>query len=90
LLTVVRRYAAGIQYCYDQELKAHPELRGKFVVSITVASDGRVSRAQVVEDGLGSSDARECILSQIRGWNFPAIETGSVTFKAPFVFTPPK
>jgi len=87
---VVRRYAAGIQYCYDQELKADPGLKGKLVVSITVGPTGKVLAAQVVEDTLRNADAKACVLSQIQGWSFPAIEAGEVTFKTPFVFTPPK
>jgi outer membrane biosynthesis protein TonB len=90
LLAVVRRYAPGIQYCYDNELKSDPSLRGKLVVSMTVSASGKVVDALVIEDTLRSSAARECVLSQIVGWKFPAIEEGDVSFKTPFVFTPPK
>jgi outer membrane biosynthesis protein TonB len=89
LLSVVRRYAPGIQFCYDNELKKNPHLRGKLVVSITVLASGEVSAAAVVEDNLKSPEITACVLAQIRGWRFPAIPQGVVTFKAPFVFTPP-
>jgi TonB family protein len=89
LLNVVRRYAPGIQFCYDNELKKNPGLRGKLVVAITVLANGEVSEASVVENTLGSSAVSQCVLSQIRGWHFPAIPTGVTSFRAPFVFTPP-
>lgn len=89
LLSVVRRYAPGIQFCYDNQLKKKPGLRGKLVVSLTVLANGRVSEAIVVEDRLGSSAVTECVLSQIRGWQFPSIPEGVTSFKTPFVFTPP-
>lgn len=89
LLAVVRRYAAGIQFCYDHELKRNAILRGKMVLLITVLADGRVSEATVVDDGVQSASLRECVLSQVREWRFPAIPDGTVSFRTPFVFTPP-
>ena len=89
LLSVVRRYAPGIQFCYDNELKRNPGLRGKLVVNITVLANGSVSEAIVVEDRLGSAAVTQCVVAQIRGWRFPAIPSGTTSFKTPFVFTPP-
>ena len=90
LLSVVRKYSAGIQFCYDNELKKAPGLGGKLVVSITVAASGRVTGANVVRDTVGSAALQKCALTQIEAWKFPAIEAGVVTFQAPFVFTPPE
>lgn len=90
LLAVVRRYAPGIQFCYENELKKNPGLRGKLVISLTVLASGEVSEAKVVEDGLGSAAVTRCVLAQIHDWRFPAIERGMTTFKTPFVFTPPE
>jgi TonB family protein len=89
LLAVVRRYAAGIQFCYDNELRKKPGLRGKLVVSMVVLANGTVSEANIVEDTLNSPAVRDCALSQIRAWQFPAIPSGVTSFKTPFVFTPP-
>jgi TonB family protein len=89
LLAVVRRYAAGIQFCYDNELRRKPGLRGKLVVSMVVLANGTVSEATIVEDTLNSPAVRECALAQIRGWQFPAIASGTTSFKTPFIFTPP-
>ncbi len=89
LLSVVRRYAPGIQFCYDNELKKNPGLRGKIVVAITVLANGEVSEASVVENTLGSKSVTDCVLAQIHGWRFPAIPYGTTSFRAPFVFTPP-
>jgi TonB family protein len=89
LLAVVRRYAPGIQFCYDNELRRKPGLRGKLVVSMVVLANGSVSEATIVEDTLNSPAVRDCALSQIRGWQFPAIPSGTTSFKTPFVFTPP-
>lgn len=90
LLAVVRRYAAGIQFCYENELKRQPGLRGKVVFNLTVDASGRVTDVGVVEDTLGAGAVAACALAQIRDWRFPAIEAGVTTFRAPFVFTPPQ
>ncbi len=89
LLAVVRKYSAGIRFCYDTELKRNDTLRGKLVVAITVAASGEVTEARPVQDTLGSTALTECALAQIRSWKFPQIPAGTVTFQAPFVFTPP-
>jgi TonB family protein len=90
LLAVVRKYAAGIQFCYENELKRNPVLRGKLVVAITVAASGEVLDATVVQDQIRSEALVECALAQIRTWRFPSIPEGTTSFRAPFVFTPPQ
>jgi TonB family protein len=90
LLAVIQRHAAGIQYCYGNELKRDPSLRGKLVVALTVEASGAVSEAVTVHDSVGSSRLTSCALAQIREWRFPAIPRGVTTFQVPFVFTPPE
>jgi protein TonB len=89
ILAVIQRYAAGIQYCYSNELKHDPSLRGKLVVAITVSASGAVQNVTVVQNTVRSSRLEQCALSQIRDWKFPAIPSGVTAFQAPFVFTPP-
>jgi TonB family protein len=90
LLAVVRRYAPGIQYCYDNELKRDLTLNGKMVLVVTVLASGVVSEVGITHDSLGSTRLQECVLAQVREWRFPAIQEGTVSFQAPFVFTPPE
>ena len=90
LLAVIQKYAAGIQYCYESELKRDETLRGKLVVAMTVTAAGAVQEATVVRNTVGSERLAACALSQIRSWRFPPIDGGLTTFQAPFVFTPPK
>jgi TonB family protein len=89
LLAVIRRYAAGVQYCYENELTAHPGLGGRLVVSLTVAASGAVTEARVVQNTVGSSRLESCVIAQVRTWRFPSIREGVVTFNTPFLFTPP-
>jgi TonB family protein len=90
LLAVIQKYAAGIQYCYESELKRDESLRGKLIVAMTITAGGAVQEATVVRNTVGSERLAACALSQIRSWRFPPIDGGLTTFQAPFVFTPPK
>jgi outer membrane biosynthesis protein TonB len=90
LLAVVRKYAPGIQFCYDNELEKNPSLGGKLIVAITVAASGRVTEVAVVKDTLRSAALTACALAQIEAWKFAKVDAGEVTFQAPFVFTPPE
>ena len=90
MLAVIQKYAAGIQYCYGNELKRMPGLKGKLVVAISVAASGEVMEATVVQNTVGSERLASCALSQIREWRFPPIAEGVTAFQAPFVFTPPQ
>ena len=91
LLAVIQKYAAGIQYCYETELKRDESLRGKLVVAMTITAAGAVQDVSVAKNTLGSERLAACALSQIRSWRFPPISSGGLTtFQAPFVFTPPK
>lgn len=90
LLAVVRRYAPGIQYCYDNELKRDLSLNGKMVLVLTVLASGEVSEVTIAQNSVGSSRLEECVLAQVREWRFPAVGDGIVTFRTPFVFTPPE
>src|SRR6185503_13694379 len=65
LLAVIQKYAPGIQYCYESELKRDPGRRGKLVVAMTVAPNGTVAEATVVQNTLGSERLASCALSQI-------------------------
>ena len=89
LLAVIQRYAAGIQFCYENELNREPGLRGKIVVAITVSATGEVTEARVVQNTFGSNAIASCALAQIRQWKFPPIASGATSFQTPFVFTPP-
>jgi hypothetical protein len=48
-----------------------------------------VSDVFVVEDSMKSAAVTQCVLAQIRAWQFPTIPRGTTSFKTPFVFTPP-
>jgi hypothetical protein len=39
---------------------------------------------------MGNVALQKCILAQVQGWKFPAIDAGTVRFTLPLVFSPPQ
>ncbi|HEY8207304.1 MAG TPA: AgmX/PglI C-terminal domain-containing protein [Myxococcaceae bacterium] len=86
---VVKSHEREIQYCYEQELNAHPDLSGKVAVVWTIGPDGGVTDATVTETSLSAERAEQCILTRIRRWKFPEVPGGGiVTVTFPWVFKP--
>jgi len=86
---VVKSHEREIQYCYEQELNARPDLAGKVAVVWTIGPDGGVTDASVTETSLGADRAEQCMLTKIRRWKFPEVPGGGiVTVTFPWVFKP--
>jgi outer membrane biosynthesis protein TonB len=90
LMAVVQRYVAGVKFCYDNALKKNPQLAGKITLQMDITAPGAVTQLEPVDDSMGNAALERCILSQVEGWKFPAIPSGTVRFTLPLVFTPPQ
>ena len=84
VMTVVRRHAGQVKYCYEAQLKTNPSLNGRVEVSLTI-NKGRAMNPTVFMNSTGSDALGECIVGKIRAWNFPNEVSGEVIF--PFNFT---
>jgi TonB family protein len=89
LMAVVQRYKSGVKFCYDNALKKAPHLNGKVTLEMDIFASGAVSGLRVVGDTLGDPALQRCILAQVRNWRFKAIDSGTVRFTLPLVFSPP-
>jgi TonB family protein len=90
LMAVVQRYKAGVKFCYDNALKKTPGLAGKITLQLDIAPAGHVEKLAVVGNSMGNTALQRCIESQVRGWRFSPIGSGTVRFTLPLVFTPPE
>ena len=87
IASVIRSHLAGIQNAYNTALKQNPNLGGgKIVVRFTIASTGTVTSASIISDSVGCASLASSVVSRIRSWRFPTIQTGDVTVVYPFVF----
>lgn len=67
----VSRKKGQIKACYEEQLKADPELAGKVEVTWTVMPDGSVSGVSVTSNTTGNSELETCIIRRIKRWQFP-------------------
>jgi TonB family protein len=67
----VSRKKGQIKACYEEQLKADPELAGKVEVTWTVMPDGSVSGVSVTSNTTGNSELETCIIRRIKRWKFP-------------------
>jgi hypothetical protein len=69
----VRANAPTLQQCHDDAALRQAAVVGSATLEVTLAEDGYVLRARVLErswSGDGAA-AEECILSNVRRWTFP-------------------
>lgn len=84
---VIRQHRRELQYCYEKELEANPDLAGKLEFKFTVAPEGDVVSALIVESTMHDKAVESCATSKIRRWVFPEPEGGGVVIvKIPVSF----
>jgi TonB family protein len=84
----IKRYWAQFKYCYERELTKDPNLYGKITVTFTIAGNGRVSEANVIQTTMHNANVEECVLRVVRRIRFPAPKGGGeVIVTYPFMFT---
>lgn len=77
---------ASIHLCYAKELRTSPDLKGKLRLMIRVNPAGKVVGVTTARRTIGGTVA-ECVVSTIRGWQFPKRKKGMVTISQTFFFT---
>ncbi len=86
---VIRANLAKIKACYERRLQAKRDLGGRVTTRFIIASNGRVTSANVEASDLGDGPTESCIANEIKRWQFPLPRGGGqVTVKYPFVFSP--
>lgn len=68
---VIISHRAEIEYCYERQLIANPELGGDVVVEFTIGTDGRVESARIASSSVGGKEVASCVERQARTWKFP-------------------
>lgn len=74
---VVKAHENEIQFCYQRALQRDPRLFGKITMGWVVGDGGVVKSASATENSTGSSELSNCILGNIRRWQFPSPPSGS-------------
>jgi len=87
LRNVVNRERAGIQRCYERELRGTRNDEDiRLVLTVNIGQSGTVTGVQVGGAVSRSSPLGDCILSTVRRWRFPSASAPS-TLESPFLLT---
>ena len=66
--------------------KKNPKLKGTLIVKFQIAASGRVKKAEVIDDELGSNKVSRCIRKRVLAWPFPKPKGGPALVHYPFTF----
>lgn len=85
---VVRRHHNEVKFCYEQALRARPDLEGRVTTRFMISPTGAVAASVVQSSTLQNGEAEQCITQAITRWSFPApSDGGMVSVTYPFVFS---
>jgi len=88
IMNVVLSRKGEIQYIFEKYLKRNPNLRGKISIEFTIAANGFVKSAKVIDATINLPQFQRELLGSIKRMKFPAISSGEVTTVFPFQFSP--
>jgi LysM repeat protein len=79
---VVRRFQTQTLRCADE----HPDVGGTILLELGIGCDGRVLRAEVMEDGVGAPGYSACVANVMTYASFPAHARDEVVTRVPLIF----
>lgn len=84
---IVSARQGTIKYLYEKYLKRNPELRGKITIEFTIAANGFISDAHIIESTINNPELEHELLALVKRLKFDPIPSGNVTTVFPFVFS---
>jgi len=84
---VVAGNQRSLSYCYEKHLKGDSGLSGKVMIWAEVKGTGKVSKVKSLTDRIKGSMIEECLVREIRKWQFPKFEGDSTAIEIPLVLT---
>lgn len=82
------RNKGAIYALYTRALRDKPDLQGKLVLELTIASDGSVTRCEVVSSELNDPELERKLVARIKLFQFEAKDVGTITVTKPIDFFP--
>jgi hypothetical protein len=85
---IVRQNFGRFRLCYENGLRARPDLTGRVSIHFVIDRAGAVASASNGGSDLPSADVVACVARGFSGLSFPQPEGGTVTVDYPIVFSP--
>ena len=87
IMDVVLSRRGRITYIYNKYLKRNPNLRGKVSIEFTIAANGFVINARIIESTINHPQLERELLALVKRLKFDPIPSGNVTTIFPFQFS---
>ncbi|HET7542082.1 MAG TPA: AgmX/PglI C-terminal domain-containing protein [Polyangiaceae bacterium] len=85
---IVRQNYGRFRQCYENGLRANPNLTGRVTARFVIGREGSVTNVQNGGSDLPDSGVVSCVVSAFYGLSFPTPEAGIVTVSYPIMFSP--
>ena len=85
---VFDRNKAAIYALYNRALRDNPQLQGKVVIQLTIASTGEVTDCKVLSSELKDDELERKLVSRIKMFRFDDKDVETITTTKPIVFFP--
>jgi hypothetical protein len=82
----VRSHLGELKGCFEQALRANPNLAGKIVLHWTIEPSGSVSAISLESSTIADAAMVSCIQAKVAAWRFQSPSGGSIEVSFPFVF----
>lgn len=83
VFTDVKNYSGQIQACYERRLKQDNTLKGSWLMSISVGTDGKPTHVTARGQQRKDAELEECMITRARTWRFQRLSE-SMTFEIPY------
>jgi len=85
----IAKYLSQIRRCYEEQLKAIPNLEGLVKVAFQIGGSGYLNYAKVSKSSLNNKAAESCMTNKMMNWQFPKPKGGvNVNVDYPFLLRP--
>lgn len=85
---IVRQNYGRFRQCYENGLRANPNLTGRVTARFVIGREGSVTNVQNGGSDIPDSGVVSCVVSAFYGLSFPTPEAGIVTVSYPIMFSP--
>lgn len=91
IASFVKERRDKVRPCYDKVQKSQPQLKGDLMIRFELDPAGKMKKAtfSAEESTLVSKEVADCVIAEMKTWNFPASSRGMDTSVGyPFNFNP--
>jgi hypothetical protein len=84
---VIQKHYSQVKSCLERQLKRDASISGKMYVVARVSPRGKVGKVRIATAKFNGTFVEECLIKEIRRWDFPAFNGESYDLTFPLLLT---